>query len=203
MLKRVLRAGYSKGWFATHREVKQGSGPWSLDLRCQAAVALSLGAPALLLDLSLPDRHLWTHSCWRTDRVLGAAWVGTGGAVCYILSCLRNEFPEYQLVVALKGQSCSLGVLKHLARFCWNQLCIHLAPAHRRAGDSGGMGWISPDTFATWNPAWMEFAGTSGTDWNSIFSCIHLPGVPPGGYQMAFHCVYSIYRLRSKEVVIY
>ena len=28
MLKRVLRAGYSKGWFATHREVKQGPGPW-------------------------------------------------------------------------------------------------------------------------------------------------------------------------------
>ena len=77
--------------------------------------------------------------------MLGAAWVGMGGAVCYILSCLRNEFPEDQLVVALKGQSCSLGVLKHLARFCWNQLCIQLAPA----GHSGGMGWISPDTFAT------------------------------------------------------
>ena len=75
--------------------------------------------------------------------------VAMGGAVCYILSCLRNEFLEYQLVVALKGQSCSLGVLKHLAGFCWNQLCIQLAPAHRRAGHSSGMGWISLDTFAT------------------------------------------------------
>ena len=70
------------------------------------------------------------------------------GAVCCILSCWRKELPEYQLVSAVEGQLCGLGVLKHLARFCLNQLCIRLAPAYRRAGHRGGTGWISPDAFA-------------------------------------------------------